>query len=319
MAPLPVSGLEVFLAVAEHGSLRAAAVTLGVRPPAISYRLKALEDQIGVVLFTRTTRSVQLTDAGRGLLKRVRPAMSEVGEAVEEARGMGKARKGAIRLTLPYIAYELAIAPRLAAFQRTYPEVELELSFNEAFVDIVADGFHAGVRMGDHIHEDMIAVRLTPPLKVAYFASPDYLEKHGRPKQPEDLLRHNCIRYRYIGSQRMAEWQFSGAEGIISVDVKGSLIVNSTNALIHAARAGLGIGWLFRPNIDDDLRSGRLVSILDGSAIERPGFFLYYPKGSSWLEILRIFVEFMKARDMKRRRLRPTAPRARRKRRSQAS
>jgi DNA-binding transcriptional LysR family regulator len=311
-----VSGLEVFLAVAEHGSLRGAAAALGVQPPAVSYQLKTLEDRIGVALFTRTTRSVQLTDAGRALLKRARPAMAEVGEALEEARGMGKARKGAIRLTLPYIAYELAIAPRLAAFQRTYPEVELELSFNEAFVDIVAEGFHAGVRIGDHIHEDMIAVRLTPPLKVVYFAAPGYLERHGRPKQPQDLLRHNCIRYRYIGSQRMAEWQFSGPEGVISVDVKGGLIVNSTNALIHAARSGLGIGWLFRANIADDLRSGRLVSVLDGFATERPGFFLYYPKGSSWLEILRIFVEFMKARNITRGRLRPAAPRAQRKRRS---
>lgn len=311
MVKLPVSGLEVFLAIAEQRSLRGAAATLGVRPPAISYRLKALEDQIGVTLFTRTTRSVQLTDAGRALLKRVRPAMAEVGEAMEEARGMGKARKGTIRLTLPYIAYELAIAPALAAFQKKFPEVELDLSFNEAFVDIVAEGFHAGVRMGDHIHEDMIAVRLTPPLKVVYFASPGYLERHGRPEQPEDLLRHNCIRYRYIGSRRIAEWQFSGAEGIISVDVKGGLIVNSTNALIHAARSGLGIGWLFRANIDDDLRSGRLVSVLDGFAIERPGFFLYYPRGSSWLEILRIFVEFMKTQNVDNGRLRPAARRRR--------
>lgn len=307
MAKLPVSGLEVFLAVAEHRSLRAAAAALGVQPPAISYRLKTLEDQVGVALFTRTTRSVRLTDAGSALLKRLRPALSEVGEALEEARGMGKIRKGTIRITLPYFAYELTIAPRLAAFQRKYPDVELELSFNEAFVDLVAEGFHAGIRVGDHIHEDMIAVRLTPPLKVAYFASPGYLEKHGRPKQPKDLLRHNCIRYRYIASKRFAEWRFNADEGVVAVDVRGSLIVNSTNALVRAAREGLGIGWLLRSNVADDLRARRLVSVLDDFAVERPGLFLYYPKGNSSLQVLRAFIEFMKARNMEKRRPRSTA------------
>jgi DNA-binding transcriptional LysR family regulator len=296
MARLPVAGLEVFLAIAEHRSLRGAAAALGVRPPAVSYRLKALEDRLGVALVTRTTRSLRLTDAGRALLTRARPAMSELGEAMEEARGLGSARKGTLRITLPFVAYEIAIAPKLAAFQRQDPQIELEFSFDEAFVDIVAEGFHAGVRMGDQVHQDMIAVRLTPPLKVAYFASPAYLEAHGRPDRPQDLLRHNCIRYRYIGSRRVAEWQFQGAEDTISVHVKGSLVVDSTRAVVDAALAGIGIGWLFRPNVEEELRSGRLVSILDRFAIERPGFFLYYPRANSRLQILRIFVEFMKGR-----------------------
>jgi DNA-binding transcriptional LysR family regulator len=306
MARLPVGGLEIFLAVVERRSLRGAAAALGVQPPAVSYRLKALEDRMGVSLFTRTTRSVQLTDAGRMLLQRVRPAMSELGEALEEARGMGKTRKGMLRITLPYFAYELAIGFRLAAFQQTYPDVELEFSFNEAFVDIVAEGFHAGIRIGDRVQDEMIAVRLTPPLKVAYFASPDYLERHGRPRQPRDLLRHNCIRYRYIASKRIAEWQFRGDDGIIDVDVRGSLIVDSTSALLHAARSGLGIGWLFRPNVADDLRSGRLVSLLEDFAIERPSLFLYYPKGNSRLEILRVFVAAMKAQGQGKRQPRPS-------------
>jgi DNA-binding transcriptional LysR family regulator len=301
MSILPVSGLEIFLAVAEHRSLRAAAVKLGVRPPAISYRIKALENQIGIVLFTRTTRSVRLTDAGRALVQRIGPVMSELGAALKEAQGIGRSRKGTVRITLPYIAYEQTIARRLAAFQKKYPEVELDLSFNESFVDVVAEGFHAGIRMGDQIHKDMIAVRLTGPQKVVYFASPDYLAKHGRPKRPQDLLHHNCIRYRYIGSRRMAEWRFNGPGGIVEVDVGGSLIVNSTSALVHAARSGLGIGWLFKSNVEDDLRSGRLVSVLKEFAIERPGFFLYFPKANSRLEILRIFIEFMKARGAERR------------------
>ena len=281
MAKLPFGGLEVFLAVAEHGSLRAAAAALGVEPPAVSYRLKALEDQIGVSVFARTTRSVRLTDAGRALLRRVQPAMSELGSALAESREMGRAAKGTVRITLPYVAFELGIAPKLAAFQKRNPEVQLDLSFDEAFVDIVADGFHAGVRMGDQIHEDMVAVRLTPPMKEACFAAPSYFDRRGRPAHPRDLLDHNCILYRFIGSRRIAEWPFQSTEGVANVHVQGNLIVNSTSAVIHAARAGLGIGWLFRPSIDDDLRSGSLEGVLGEFAIERPGYFLYYPKANA--------------------------------------
>jgi DNA-binding transcriptional LysR family regulator len=142
----------------------------------------------------------------------------------------------------------------------------------------------------------MIAVRLTPPLKEVYFASPSYIAEHGRPSRPHDLLRHNCIRYRYIDSKKIAEWQFNGKEGPFTVDVKGRLIVNSTSAVVRAAQEGLGISWLFRGNIEDELESGTLTSILDRYVIERPGFFLYYPRANSQLEILRIFVEAMKKR-----------------------
>ncbi len=294
MRRLPISGLEVFLAIAKHGSLRGAAEALGVRSPAVSYQLKALEDRIGAALFIRTTRSVQLTHAGRSLLARAQPAMTELGEALEDARTSGGARKGTVRLTLPYVAYQLTIAKRLAAFQSRFPEIELELSFNEAFVDIASEGFHAGVRLGDHIREDMIAVRLSPPLKEVFFGAPSYFDKHGRPERPEGLLQHNCIRYRYIASKRIAEWQFHGAEGISTIDVKGNLIINNTNALVSSARDGLGIGWLFRPSVEDDLRAGTLESILDSYAIERPGYFLYFPKANARIEVLRVFIDFMK-------------------------
>ncbi len=288
------SGLEVFLAVAEHGSLRRAANALGVQPPAISYQLKTLEQRIGAVLFVRTTRSIKLTDAGRSLLNRAKPAITELAEAIEDARASGTVRKGTVRLTLPYVAYEMTVARKLAAFQRKFPEIELELSFDEAFVDIVSEGFHAGVRLGEQIREDMIAVRLSPAFKEVVFAAPCYFDEHGRPDRPEDLLQHNCIRYRYISSRRFAEWQFDGSDGIKTIDVKGNLIVDSTNALIDAARAGSGIGWLFQPSVEDDLRTGTLESVLDGHTIERPGYFLYYPKANARIEVLRAFVGFMR-------------------------
>lgn len=296
MSGLPLTHLEVFLAIARAGSLRAAAADLGVQPPAVSYRLKALEEVVGVSLFARSTRSIRLTEAGRALLARVQPAMQELRAALEESRGIGKARKGSLRISLPYVAYQLTLAPRLAALRERCPELELELSFDEGFVDIVEAGFHAGIRMGDLIQEDMIAVRLTPPMKQVCFAGPSYLDRRGRPRRPRDLLRHDCIRYRYIGSGRIAEWQFRGAGGIATVEVKGSLVMDSTEAVLDAARRNLGVSWLFRPNIEEDLRVGRLESLLDGYAIERPGFFLYYPKASARLEILRLFIEQLKYR-----------------------
>jgi DNA-binding transcriptional LysR family regulator len=296
MKRLPVNGLEVFLAVAKYGSLRAAATALGVQPPAVSHQLKAFEDQIGVSVFARTTRSVQLTDAGRALLKRALPAVGELGEALEEARGVGGARKGTIRIALPYRAYQLAIAPKLAAFEREYPDIELELSFDESLVDIVAGHFHAGIRLSDRIDEDMIAVRLTPPLRGAYVATPSYFARNERPKQPRDLLRHNCIRYRFIGSKRIADWEFRGPRGVYSVDVKGGLVVNSFQVVVEAALDGLGIGWSLRAGVEKELSSGRLDSVLDKYVVERPGFFLYYPRENSRFELLRIFIEFMRKR-----------------------
>lgn len=294
MDRLPISGLEAFLAIAAHGSLRRAADALGVQPPAVSYRLKALEDEVGTGLFFRTTRSVRLTDAGRALLARARPAMAELGEALEEARRSGGAASGTVRITLPYVAYDLTIATRLGAFQERYPQIELELSFNEAFVDVAAEGFHGGVRLGDHIRDDMVAVRLCAPFRECVFASPSYFDANGHPQRPQDLLRHNCIRYRYIASRRFAEWQFAGEAGIATVGVRGALIVDSTAALLDAARAGLGVGWLFRPSVEPDLDAGRLECVLEAFAVERPGYFLFYPKANTRMQAFRVFVDFMR-------------------------
>ena len=218
----------------------------------------------------------------------------ELNEALEDARASGTTTRGTVRLTLPYVAYQLTIARKLPAFQARFPEIELELSFNEAFVDIAKDGFRAGIRLGDHVRENMIAVRLGPPLKEVFFAAPSYLERYGRPKKPECLLKHNCIRYRYIMSQQIAEWQFHGSEGITTIDVKGNLIVDSTNALVSSAYDGLGIGCLFRPAVEDEIRAGMLESLLDDYAIEKPGYFLYYPRANARIEALRLFVDFMK-------------------------
>ncbi len=292
----PSTGLDVFLAVAEHGSLRAAAGALGVQPSAISQRLKAFEAGLGVRLFARTTRSVHLTDPGRALLQRARPAMSELQAAMADARGAGGVHKGSLRITMPWVAYRLVMAGALAEFQSAYPDIELELSLDESLVDIVAAGFHGGVRMGDRVHRDMIAVRLTPPLEEICFASPDYLARNGRPRTLNDLLRHNCIRYRFGGSRLLQEWQFDGPDGLRSVAVGGNLIVNSFTAVVEAARGGIGIGKFFRDDVAANLADGSLMAVLERHGFRYPGFHLYYPRDNARLALLRAFVDFMKAR-----------------------
>jgi DNA-binding transcriptional LysR family regulator len=290
-----LGGISALAAVVRHGSLTKAASALGVRQPAISYQLKVLEAEIGTPLLTRTTRSLSLTDAGRALLDRAGPALAELEAALAEARDRGGAARGRIRLTLPYIAFDMTFAPKLRDFRRLHPEIELDLSFSEAFVDVVAEGFNGGIRLGENIRPDMVAVRLCPPFREVVFAAPGYLDTRGRPRQPRDLLQHDCIRYRYITSGRFADWRFRVDGQVTSVDVGGSLIVNSTAALVKSARLGNGLAWLFRPAVADELARGELEAVLEEHALEHPGYYLYYPRSSGRLAAFRSFVDFMRA------------------------
>lgn len=288
-----LTGLSVLATVVRLGSLTKAAAALGVRPPAISYQLKMLEADIGAPLLARTTRSLSLTDAGRALLDRAAPALAELEGALHDARDRGRAAKGTIRLTLPYIAFDMAVAPRLRDFSRQHPEIELDMSFSEAFVDVVGEGFQGGVRLGENISPDMVAVRLCPPFREVVFAAPSYLEERGRPMTPRDLLGHDCIRYRYITSGRFADWRFRMDGQVTTVDVGGRLIVNSTAALVRSAVHGNGLGWLFQPAVARELEAGTLESVLGDYAIEHPGYYLYFPRSSGRIPAFRAFVDFM--------------------------
>ena len=289
-----IPNLDVFFAIAEHGTLRAAGKAIGLKPPAISHRLKVLEDGLGTKLFTRTTRSIELTDAGLLLLSRAGPARAEIDQALREVKGQADTEAGTLRLTIPFGAFRLTLASRLAEFRRIYPNIELDLSFEEAFVDLVAERFHAGIRLGGTIQNDMIAVRITPPLQDAFFASPEYLDEHGRPTKPSDLLNHNCIRYRYKSSRDFYPWRFKARRGAVSVAVSGGLVVDSFEAGMEAARTGLGIAQNFRQEIAADLESNQLETVLDRHTLQRPAFHLYYPREYAKLQILRALVDFLK-------------------------
>ncbi len=296
MKRIPITGLEVFLAIARHGSLRSAAQALGIGAPAVSQQLKAFERQIGVDLFTRTTRSVVLTEAGSALLGRASPAFSDIRDAIEEARGIGRTKVGTLRLTLPWSAYKIVFEPVLGAFRETYPDIQLEFSFDEALVDVVREGFHAGIRLGNRLTPGMVATRLTSPLIEAYSAAPSYLARHGCPMHPRDLHGHHCIRYRFISARKIADWVFREDGGALTVDPGASLVFDGFQAVVQAARDGHGIGWSLRAVVEQDLRAGTLQSVLDPFVNEQPPFFMYYPEQNRRLELLRVLLDFLSER-----------------------
>ncbi len=276
MLRTPISGIEVFLAIVREGSLRAAAKALGVGAPAVSHQLKALERKIGVDLLVRTTRSMELTDAGRTLLQGAAPAFKEITDAIEGTRAIGRSTTGTLRLTLPRSAYKMLIAPMLADFQACYPDVCLELSINEGLIDIVKEGFHAGFRLGDRLTTDMVAVRLTGPLTPCYSAAPAYLAAFGRPQHPRDLLHHRSVRYKFVSARRVQDWQFLEDGQVKIVDPPTRLVFDSMQSVMLAVRDGHGIGWSLRPVIEDDLHAGALETLLDPYVVMLPPYYLYY-------------------------------------------
>ena len=293
MSRAPISGLEVFLAIVREGSLRGAARSLGIGAPAVSHQLKALERRIGVDLLVRTTRSIELTEAGRTLLAGTAPAFKEIVDAIEGTRSIGRSNTGTLRLTLPRSAYKMLIAPVLPDFQAAYPEVCLDLSINEGLVDIVKEGFHAGFRLGDRLTKGMVAVRLTGALTPCFSAAPSYLDRHGRPQHPRDLLNHSCVRYRFVTANRIWDWQFLEDGQIKIVDPPTRLIFDSMQSVTQAVRDGNGIGWSLRAVIADDIAAGALETVLDSYVAPLPPYYLYFPEQNRRLELLRLFIDFL--------------------------
>ncbi len=296
---LPLTTLEVFTAIANHGSLKNAARALGLKPSTVSHQLKNLEERIGAALFVRTTRTINLTEAGRALLRGTSPAFEQIAEAVESARTTGHAARGSLKLALPEYAYDLVVAAMLPSFRNAYPEIQIELSLTDAFEDILDTGLHAGIRLGDLIAQDMIAIRLTDPLQLAVAGSPAYLEKAGTPVAPEDLLAHECIRYRFHSSGEFAPWKVDGPAGQSDVAVTGSLVVNSLSVAVDAARRGEGLIYLLQDYIAKDVVDGHLVPVLQEFMPHVPGFFLYFPRAYREMVPLRLFVDHIRQRGSK--------------------
>src|ERR1051325_3459094 len=220
-----LDGVEAFLSVAQHRSFRRAAAELGVTPSAISQAVRALEARIGAALFIRTTRSVGLTEAGERFVLRAKPAFEELVAASEVARELGQRPAGRLRLSVPRGVVPILLEPLIASFSRAYPEVEVEIAVSEELVDIATEGFDAGIRLGQFIAADMIAVRLTPPFRLIVVGSPDYFARSGRPERPDDLRRHACLRLRRSDGS-LALWSLKDKGRAIELALSGPLIAN---------------------------------------------------------------------------------------------
>jgi DNA-binding transcriptional LysR family regulator len=289
-----LEGVETFLAVARRRSFRRAAAELGVTPSAVSQAVRALEARLGAALFTRTTRSVGLTEAGQRFFDRAGPAFAELVAAGEVARDLGQRPTGLLRLSVPRGVVPLILEPVLGSFARAYPEIELEIAASEEMVDLAAGGFDAGIRFGQFIAPDMVAVRLTPPFPFVVVASPDYLARHGRPERVEDLRRHACLRLRRSNGA-LAHWSFVDGAEHLEAAVTGPLIAHDYPTLLGAATQGVGLAQAPGPLVRAPIAEGRLVSVLDDLAVMTPGVFLYHPGKRQMLPKLRAFIDHIRS------------------------
>jgi DNA-binding transcriptional LysR family regulator len=288
-----LDGVEAFLSVAQHHSFRKAAAELGVTPSAISQTVRVLEARVGAALFVRTTRSVGLTEAGERFLARAKPAFQELVAASDVARDLGQRPTGLLRLSVPSAVMPIVLEPLIASFCRAYPEVEVEIVASAELVDIAAEGFDAGVRMGQFIAADMVAVRLTPPFSFKVVGSPDYLCRRIRPERIDDLRDHDCLRMRRSNGS-IAPWSFIDGGKAVEAIVSGPLIAHDYPTLLGAAIQGVGLAQVPGPLAAGPLASGQLQAVLAPFALTTPGVFLYHSGRHQVLPKLRAFIEHAK-------------------------
>jgi DNA-binding transcriptional LysR family regulator len=292
MGNFDLRDLDAFVAVARTRNFRRAAVESHVSVSSLSQRLRDMEERLGVRLMNRTTRSVALTEAGEMLLARVAPAMSDVSAALDQVRGLRGVPSGRLRINAPPPAIDLVLAPIVGPFLQAFPQVELEVVGQSGFIDIVAAGYDAGVRYGEHLEQDMVAISLGPPQRYALVAAPDYLARHGRPKHPRDLLDHACIRIRF-SSGALLDWEFEKAGRALKLSPPARLVVNHPGPAMRAARDGAGFWLTFRDYVSETIASGALVSVLDDWCAPFPGPFLYYPSRRQPPPALAAFLAFV--------------------------
>jgi len=268
--------LAAFLAISEERSFTKAAKRLGVSPSAMSHAIRGLEEDIGVRLLSRTTRSVAPTEAGERLLTRLRPALTDVQDAVDQLSSLRDKPAGRVRLLVPRLAGTTVLGPKLAKFIRDYPDIVLDITADDSRLDIVAGGFDAGIHFGEYIQKDMIAVRVSKDHRAAIVGAPSYFKSHPKPKTPHDLLQHRCINFRH-GSAGVYRWEFEKGKKSLSVAVNGPLIVDDVETLVRAAVDGIGLAFVSDERVTPQLASGELIRVLEDWCQPFPGFFLYYP------------------------------------------
>ncbi|TIX87138.1 LysR family transcriptional regulator [Rhizobium sp. P44RR-XXIV] len=283
--------LPVIVAVARRGGFAAAANELGMSASAVSHAVRLVEERLGQPLFARTTRSVALTEAGRNLIATVAPALQDIHERMERIRAVKGRPSGLLRINASRISLPLALTRLVAAMSERYPEVEVEIFSDERLTDIVAEGFDAGIRIGEMIDQDMVAVRLTPPFRSIVVASPGYVGRFGRPMTLGELSNHNCIGYRLIRSGGLYQWEFVEDGQDVAVTVRGQAIVTESHSAIELALAGVGLAYVFEPLVQADIAAGRLIELLGDHAVTEAGLFLYFPRRAELAPKLRAFID----------------------------
>ncbi|MBR0797765.1 LysR family transcriptional regulator [Bradyrhizobium jicamae] len=272
-----VNNLIAFLAVARERSFTRAAAQLGVSQSALSHTIRALEERLGMRLLTRTTRSVAPTEAGERLLLNVGPRFDEIETELAALSALRDRPAGSIRITTGEHAAETILWPKLAGFLPRYPDIKVELSLDDSLTDIVAARFDAGVRIGEQVAKDMIAVRIGPDFRMVVVGAPSYFKRHERPKRPQDLTQHACINIRLPTYGGLYVWEFEKRGRAIKVRVDGQLVFNSGALRIKAAIAGLGLAYIAEDRVRAELARGHLVQVLDDWCVPFHGYHLYYP------------------------------------------
>ena len=286
--------LTAFAAVARLRSFRKAALERGVSASALSHALRALEERLGVRLLNRTTRSVTPTEAGQRLLARLAPAMREIDDALLDLSTLQDVPAGKLRLNVPRPAARLLLAPMLSCFVARYPRVQVELVTDDGMIDIVRDGFDAGIRFGEQVAADMIAVPVGAPQPFLVVASPAYLAAHGAPATPHALLEHACIGRRFPSGRQYA-WEFGQEGEAVSIAVSGPLVFDDDELMLRAARDGAGLAYVYEADARADIAAGRLVNVLERCLPPPSRYFLYYPSRRQMPAVLRAFVDMLRA------------------------
>lgn len=291
--------LKAFAAVVERSSFARAAEHLGLSPSALSQTIRQLEARLGARLLNRTTRSVAPTATGAQLYARIAPLFRDMADAVAEASAAAGQMGGTLRINTLAMAATQVIAPRLGRFHQTHPDVALDIVVDDGLSDIVAGRFDAGIRVGGRLEKDMIAVRLTPDVKMVAVASPGYLARHGTPQSPADLHGHACINWRLQVDGRTYRWEFAKKGKRVEVAAQGPLVTNHSDIGVAAALQGLGIAYAFdRARVDESIDQGLLVPVLADWSVSKPGLFLYYSNRRHPSPALSAFIDCLLDRDL---------------------
>ena len=285
--------LTVFHAIVREGSIARAARKLEIAPPSVSQALKLLEQHIGLPLFNRTTRKIELTEAGQRLYENTHAAMQTLEFAVEEVQDLGNIPSGLVRITVARFAYLSIIQPHLGEFCERYPDIQLEISINDGTVDILKEGFDLGIRYGDRVEENMVARQLLPPVTQGLFASRSYLARYGEPKKPTDLQQHKLIGWRFTTSNRLSPLTVQDKGQEIQVEMPMPLIVNNIDTANDAVRQGVGIGRVFLPVLEKQADKADFIPVMEKYWISYPPVYLYYLQNSQKAGRVRALIEFL--------------------------